>query len=81
LLAPQLKARVYVGAASEDPMFPDEQIQRLAAALQAAHVDHAIETYPARHGWVPNDTPVHDPAQADRHHETLTGLLRSALAA
>jgi len=81
LLAAKIKARVYVGAASDDPTFPAEQIERLAAALQAAQVDHAIETYAAKHGWVPSDTPVHDAAQADRHHETLTALLRGALAA
>jgi carboxymethylenebutenolidase len=80
LLASHIKARVYVAAASDDPSFPDEQIQRLATALGAAHVDHAIETYPAKHGWVPSDTPVHDAAQADRHYQTLTQLLRGALA-
>jgi dienelactone hydrolase len=60
--------------------FPDEQVHRLADALSAARVDHTIETYPARHGWVPSDTPVHDSAAADRHFETLTALLRGALA-
>jgi len=80
LLAPRIKARVYVAAASEDPSFPDEQVHRLADALSAARVDHTIETYPAKHGWVPSDTPVHDSAAADRHFETLTALLRGALA-
>jgi carboxymethylenebutenolidase len=80
LLAAQIKARVYVGGASDDPSFPAEQSQRLAAALEAAHVDHAIETYPAKHGWVPSDTPVHDAAAAERHYQTLAKLLRDALA-
>jgi carboxymethylenebutenolidase len=80
LLAPAIKARVYVGAASEDPSFPEEQIRRLAEALIAARVDHTIETYPAKHGWVPSDTPVHDAAAADRHYQTLIALLRGALA-
>jgi len=79
LLAAQIKARVYVGAASDDPTFPDEQIKRLDDALGAAGVDHAIEVYPAKHGWVPSDTPVHDAAAADRHFETLIALLRGAL--
>jgi carboxymethylenebutenolidase len=79
LLAPKIKARVYVGGASEDPNFPDEQKQRLEQALTAAHVDHVIETYPARHGWVPQDTPVHDPAAAERHWQTLLDLLRRTL--
>jgi carboxymethylenebutenolidase len=80
LLAAQIKARVYVGAASDDPTFPDEQVQRLREALVVAHVDHTIEAYPAKHGWVPSDTPVHDAAAAERHFQTLAALLRGALA-
>ena len=79
LLAPQMKAQVYVGGASDDPSFPEEQKQRLADALSAAHVDHIIETYPAKHGWVPSDTPVHDPACAERHWQTLLGLFDRTL--
>ncbi len=71
LLAPAIKARVYVaGAIEEEPM-----TVRFAAALAAAQVDHTVETYPARHGWVPRDTPVHDPAQAERHFAALFALL------
>jgi carboxymethylenebutenolidase len=79
LLAPKMKARVYVGAAMEDQSFPDEQKQKLEQALTAAHVDHVIETYPARHGWVPSDTPVHDAAQAERHWKTLLDLFEKTL--
>ena len=79
MLAPKIKARVYVGGASEDANFPDEMKQRLDAALTEAHVDHTIETYPARHGWVPRDTPAHDPAQANRHWHALFQLLGSTL--
>ena len=35
LLAPKMRARVYVGAAGIDPTFPDEQRQRLETALDA----------------------------------------------
>jgi len=80
LLAPKMKARVYVGGASEDASFPDEQKRRLEEALTAAGVEHTIETYPARHGWVPTDTPVHDPVQAERAWKTLFGLYAKALA-
>ena len=80
LLAPKIRARVYVGAAMEDQSFPEEQKQRLDKALTDAHVDHVIETYQARHGWVPSDTPVHDAAQAEKHWQTLTALMRDALA-
>lgn len=77
LLAPQLKAKLYIGRASEDPYFPDDMKDRLEAALAAAGVSYTLETYPARHGWVPSDTPVHDPAAAERHWETLFALLDS----
>jgi carboxymethylenebutenolidase len=79
LLAPKIKARVYVGGATEDTSFPDEQKQRLDHALTAAGVAHVIESYPARHGWVPSDTPAHDPAQAERHWKTLLDLFAATL--
>jgi carboxymethylenebutenolidase len=79
LLVPRIKARVYVAGASEDPSFPDDQKARLEEALTRAGVDHRIETYPARHGWVPRDTPMHDPAAAERHWQTLFALLDSTL--
>jgi carboxymethylenebutenolidase len=79
LQAPNIQARVYVGGASEDPTFPDAMKARLETALREAGVDHTIETYPARHGWVPSDTPIHDPAAAERHWQTLFALLDGAL--
>jgi carboxymethylenebutenolidase len=80
LLAPKMKARVYAAGAVEDPTFSDEQKQRLEDALTAAGVVHTIETYPnARHGWVPADTPVHDPGAAERHFATLFDLLDATL--
>lgn len=78
-LAPKMKARVYVGAAIHDAGFDDAQKQRLEDALTAAHVDHLIETYNARHGWVPSDTPVHDVAATERHWQTLFDLLEQTL--
>jgi len=74
-LAPRMQAHVYVAGAIEDPGFDDAQKQRLEDALTAAHVEHTVETYPARHGWVPSDTPVHDPVQTERHWRTLFDLL------
>ena len=74
LLAGKMKARVYVAGATDDASFPDEQKERLEEALRAAGVAHQIETYPARHGWVPADTPVHDPVQAERAMKKLLEL-------
>jgi carboxymethylenebutenolidase len=81
LLAPKMKAKVYVAGAIEDAFFPDDQKQRLDDALTAAGVDHTVVTYEgARHGWVPSDTPVHNPAATARHYEALFALLDSTLA-
>jgi carboxymethylenebutenolidase len=79
LLASKIKARVYVAGATDDQSFPEAQKTRLDEALTAAGVDHVVETYPARHGWVPSDTPVHDPASAERHWKTLLALFERTL--
>jgi carboxymethylenebutenolidase len=79
LLAPHIKAQVYVGAAMEDQSFPAEQIEKLGAALTAAKVTHTIEVYQAKHGWVPSDTPIHDPANADKAYQTLSALFQKTL--
>jgi len=79
LLAPKMKARIYVGGAIEDQGFPDDMKARLEEALSAAGVDHKIETYQAKHGWVLRDTPVYDAAAAERHWETLVDLLDETL--
>jgi carboxymethylenebutenolidase len=71
LLATKIKARILVAGAIEDRNFTDEQKHKLEEALRAAGVDHTVETWPARHGWVPTDMPVHDAAQAERHFTTL----------
>ncbi|HTX02506.1 MAG TPA: dienelactone hydrolase family protein [Candidatus Acidoferrales bacterium] len=80
LLAPKMKARVYVAGAIEDQSFPDDMKARLEKALTEAHVDHTIETYPAKHGWVFRDLPVYDEAAADRHWESLSNLMKAKLA-
>ncbi len=81
LLAPKMKAHVYVAGAIEDASFTDEMKARLEDALTKASVDHTIETYPARHGWVFRDTPAYDAAAAERHWTTLLALLDAKLRA
>ncbi len=80
-LAPRMTARIYVGGAIEDRGFDDAQKARLEAALTDAGVDQVIETYQAHHGWVPSDTPAHDPAAAERHWTTLFELFGGTLTA
>ena len=79
LLAPKMSAKVYVAGAIEDANFDDAQKARLEAALAGAGVDHQVETYPAKHGWVPRDMHVHDPAEAEHHWRTLIPLFDNAL--
>lgn len=79
LLASKMTARVYVAGAIEDESFTDEMKARLDAALTAAGVDHKIETYPAKHGWVMRDLPVYDQASAERHWQTMLALFDAKL--
>ena len=78
-LAGKIKARVYVAGAIEDPSFPDDMKARLEEALTKAGVDHKIETYPAKHGWVLSDTPVYDAPCAERHWQTLVAFFDATL--
>jgi carboxymethylenebutenolidase len=79
LLAPKMKARVYVAGATDDQTFPDDMKARLEEALTNAGVDHKVETYPARHGWVLTDTPVYDASAAERHWKELLALFDAKL--
>jgi carboxymethylenebutenolidase len=78
-LAPTMKARVYIAGAIEDQSFPDDMKARLERALTDAGVDHTVETYPAKHGWVLRNTPVYDAAAAERHWKTLLALFGTVL--
>lgn len=79
LLADRIRAKIYIAGAMEDANFDDAQKERLVAALAAGGCDFMVETYPARHGWVPDDMPVHDPQEAEHHWQTLVPFLREVL--
>ena len=80
LLAPKMRARIYVGAAGIDPTFPDEQRQRLQTALEGAGVNYAIETYEnAKHGFAVNGHLVYDKEASERHWHRLVSLLHETL--
>jgi carboxymethylenebutenolidase len=81
LLAPRMKARIYVGVAGVDNSFPPEQSARLAQALREAEVDHAVENYVGKsHGWCVPDHGVYDEAGAERHWKRLLTLFGEAMA-
>jgi carboxymethylenebutenolidase len=72
LKADQIEAKVYVAGAIEDQSFTPEQAELLRKALTEAGVDHTVEFYPARHGFVVEDhVTVYDAAAAQRHYEAL----------
>jgi len=77
--ARDIQSRVYVAGATDDSSFPEEQRARLERALSEAGVDHEIETYPARHGWVFRDTPAYNLEASDRHWRTLLALFAETL--
>jgi carboxymethylenebutenolidase len=67
LLAPQIKAEVYIAGADNDRSYPPEMAARLDSALTAAGVRHSCEIYEgAAHGWMMPDFPVYDEAAARR---------------
>jgi carboxymethylenebutenolidase len=80
LLAPKIRSRVYIAGAIEDQSFPDAMKERLEQALTSAGVNHRIETYQARHGWVFRDTPVYDAAASERHWQSMLALFAATLA-
>ena len=67
LLADRIQAAVYVGAAENDPSYTPEQSRTLDAALTAAGVEHAIEWYPAAHGFAVTDNAPYDRDAAEKH--------------
>ena len=69
----------YIAGAIEDHGFPDDMKERLEEALTKAGIDHRIETYQAKHGWVFRDTPVYDAAAAERHWQSMFALFDATL--
>lgn len=87
LLAPRIKAHMYIGIAESDDVRQPEAKDKLRDAFAAAKVPAEIEVYPhAMHGWCipdmpPHDgTPVYNKAAAERAWGKLTALYKAALA-
>jgi carboxymethylenebutenolidase len=78
-MAPGIRGRVYIGRAIDDAGFDDAAKARLEEAYRAANVNYELETYNAKHGFVPRDTPVHDRSAAARHWQTLLALFGQTL--
>jgi carboxymethylenebutenolidase len=82
LLAPKMRAEIYVGVAGIDAHFTPEERQRLQSALTAAGVKHTIEIYPdVKHGFAVADIPVYDAAAAEHHWQQILKLFAENLPA
>ena len=80
LLAPKIKAKVYVGGADEDAGFPPEQADKLREALTAAGVSNEVTIYAgARHGYTMPDLPVYNRDAAERHWTEMLALFDETL--
>jgi carboxymethylenebutenolidase len=75
LLAPAIKARVYVAGAVDDRSYPPEMAERLTKAFSDAKVRSRCEIYSgALHGWTMKDFPVYSEVAAERHWSELLHL-------
>jgi carboxymethylenebutenolidase len=80
LLAPAMRARIYIGAAENDKSYPPAMADRLERALSEAGVNFRSETYiGAAHGWVVPDNPTYNEQAAERHWRELVYFFGSAL--
>ncbi len=86
LLAPKIKARLYIAIASNDDERQPDAKDKLRQAFAAAKVAADIEVYAgARHGWCvadmpqQNSQPIYSKADAERAWSKLSSLYETAL--
>lgn len=80
LAADRITGTVYVAGAREDNSFTPANADTLDKALTAAHVDHTVEFYEARHGFAVRDNPTYDADADTRHWSALSRLYGDQLA-
>ena len=67
LLAPKIRAELYIAVADNDGSCPPEMVERFTRALDDAGARYRCEVYRgAAHGWMKPDFPVYDEAAAER---------------
>jgi carboxymethylenebutenolidase len=80
LLAPKIRAELYIAVADNDQSCPPEMVERLKKALDDADVRYRCELYRgAAHGWMKPDFPVYDEAAAERGWSEMLALYDRAL--
>jgi carboxymethylenebutenolidase len=86
LLAPKIKARMYIGIASNDDEKQPDAKDKLKQAFAVAQVTAEIEVHAALHGWCVPDmpardgVPIYNKPEAERAWGKLVALYRAALA-
>ena len=86
LLIPKMKARLYIGVASNDDKAQPDAKDKLREAFAAAKVPAEIEVYPSLHGWCVPDMPLQNGAaiynkpDAEKAWAKLVALYKTALA-
>ena len=86
LLVPKMKARLYVGIASNDDSRQPDAKDKLKEAFTSANVPAEIEVYKGLHGWcVPDmpaaaDAPIYNKPEAEKAWAKLVALYKTALA-
>jgi carboxymethylenebutenolidase len=79
LLAPKIRAKLFIGAAANDQNLTESDIAQLKATLDTAGVRNTVEIFPAAHGYTMKDVPVYDEQAAERHWRELIKLFRESL--
>lgn len=85
LLAPKIKARIYVGIASNDDARQPDAKDTLRKTFSAAHVAAEVDVYSAKHGWCMADmptedgVPIYNAAEAERAMGRVLKLYSMAL--
>ena len=86
LLIPKMKARLYIGIASNDDQRQPDAKDKLKEAFAAANVPAEIEVYKSLHGWCVPDmpaadasNPIYNKPEAEKAWAKLVALYKSAL--
>jgi carboxymethylenebutenolidase len=84
-LAPKIKARLYIGIASNDDARQPDAKDKLRDAFAAAKVPAEIEVYKSLHGWCVPDmpaeagNPIYNKPEAEQAWAKLVALYKAAL--
>ncbi|MSO30706.1 MAG: dienelactone hydrolase family protein [Acidobacteria bacterium] len=85
LLAPKIKARLYIGIAANDDKNQPDAKDKLREAFAAAKVTAEIEVYGSQHGWCVPDMPaevgkpIYNKPDAEKAWAKLVALYKTAL--